>query len=91
MTKAISELGPDGFHFERFIKELFTNMGYGTKTNHFAHGRCIKHEIDVLAMSQKEQIYCECKIHNNPNANNDLKIAFYVFAKYFDIKENTEK
>jgi hypothetical protein len=90
MTKAISDLGPDGYHFERFIKELFTNMGYAAKTNHFEHGRCIRHEIDVLAISEKEQIYCECKFHNNQNTKNDLKVALYVNARYRDIVENTE-
>lgn len=89
MTKAISELGPDGYHFEKFICEIFQRMGYDSKTNFMAKGKCVRHEIDVLAVNHKT-IYCECKFHNNINTKNDLKTALYVWARYQDIKSNPE-
>lgn len=89
MTRAISELGPDGYHFEKFVCALFEKQGYQASTNHFAQGRCVKHEIDVKAVNAKT-LFCECKFHNNTNTKNDLKTTLYVRARYLDLLENPD-
>ena len=90
MSKAITELGPDGYHFEAFIKFLFQKMGYLAQTNKHIHGEFVRHEIDVIAKKDKSHIYCECKFHNNQSTKNDLKTALYIYARYLDIKNNKE-
>ena len=87
MTKAITELGPDGYHFEKFICAIFNQEGYRASTNHILKGKCVKHEIDVKAQGKKT-IFCECKFHNNSNTKNDIKTALYVQARAQDLKEN---
>lgn len=87
MTKAISDLGPEGYHFEKFIKFIFEAMGYKAVTNYRANGCCIRHEIDVKAVGEKT-IFCECKFHNNPNTKNDVKTALYVQARSEDLRKN---
>lgn len=90
MPKAIHELGPDGYHFEQFIAAMFRAQGYDVTTNKIIKGRCVKHELDVIAKKTKNNLYCECKFHNRPGVKNDLKVALYVHSRYLDLKENPE-
>lgn len=90
LSKSIHELGPDGFLFEKYICALFHSMGYEASTNHYLSGKCVKHEIDILAKKNNETIYCECKFHNHPSYKNDLKTALYVQARHEDIKSNPD-
>ncbi|MBD63816.1 MAG: hypothetical protein CME62_01305 [Halobacteriovoraceae bacterium] len=89
MTKAISELGPDGFHFEKFICAIFNQQGYRATTNISLKGKCVEHEIDVKAVGEKT-ILCECKFHNNPNSKNDVKTSLYVNARAEDLRNNSQ-
>lgn len=88
MSKSITALGPDGYHFEKFVSKVFEGLGYESRTNLFLHGKCIKHEVDVMAKNASETFYCECKFHNNQSTKNDLKTALYVNARYQDIRSN---
>lgn len=88
MTKSIHELGPDGYHFEQFIAALFKAQGYLVSTNKIIKGRCVKHELDVIAKKNNQNIYCECKFHNKPGIKNDIKTALYVNSRSLDLKEN---
>lgn len=90
MTKAISELGPDGYNFEKFVSSVFRGLGFESSSNHIKRGRCVKHEIDVIARKGKRVVFSECKFHNSPTTKNDLKTALYVYARYLDLKENPE-
>lgn len=88
LTKSIHELGPDGFLFEKYICALFKKMGYLASTNNSIEGKCVRHEVDIIAQKKSKKIYCECKFHNHPSYKNDLKTALYVQARHADIKEN---
>ncbi|MCW8982354.1 MAG: ATP cone domain-containing protein, partial [Altibacter sp.] len=50
LKKAIYELGPTGFPFEKFIAALLFYSGYETKTGQILQGRCVDHEVDVVAL-----------------------------------------
>lgn len=89
LSKSIHELGPDGFLFEKFISALFKAMGFETSTNNYVSGKCVKHEVDIIAKKANECIYCECKFHNHPSFKNDLKTALYVQARFQDLKSNS--
>ena len=56
MPKAIHELGPDGYHFEQFIAAIFKAQGYKISTNNIIKGRCVKHELDVIAKKNNKNI-----------------------------------
>ena len=92
LKHAISKLGPTGYPFEKFIARLFERYGYTTKTNQVLQGKCVTHEIDVLA-SRKEgdmmkHYMVECKHHHYQGAKTNIRVALYTHARFQDIVNN---
>jgi hypothetical protein len=88
--RALLELGPDGYLFERFISRVFNHLGYSTKVSVIMNGKCISHEVDVIAESPKKNILIECKFHNSRERKNDIKTALYVKARADDIQSHQD-
>lgn len=91
LKKAIMELGPTGFPFEKYIARVLEEYGFNTKTNQIIMGHCVKHEIDVIAENEKERIMVECKFHNSRGVRSDLKVSLYVQARFLDVRRNWDK
>ncbi len=87
LKPALMQLGPSGHPFETFIGELFKAMGYQTQTRQVIPGKCVSHEIDVVAQKGKETFLIECKFHNRSGARCDIKTALYVQARFEDIAQ----
>ncbi len=85
LKKAITKLGPAGYHFEQYYAELLKHYGYSTKTNFVIEGRCVSHEVDVFAVKDDEIMAVECKYHNRPCTASDIKVAMYVYARSRDL------
>jgi len=85
--RALLDLGPEGYHFERFIARMMGQLGYETKVGTYVEGRCISHEIDVIAQGHGKKILIECKFHNTKDKRNDIKTALYVKARSNDVFE----
>ncbi|MGI8893621.1 MAG: ATP cone domain-containing protein [Bacteroidia bacterium] len=85
LKKAIMELGPTGFPFEKFIAEILKADGYHTRTGEFINGKCIKHEVDVIAEKESIVNMYECKYHTTSGKYCDIKHALYVNARFVDI------
>ena len=49
LKKAIYELGPTGFPFEKFVAAILEYSGYSTEVGKVIQGDCVKHEVDVFA------------------------------------------
>jgi hypothetical protein len=88
LKKAIYELGPTGFPFERFIGQVFHYSGYKTQIGELLQGKCVKHEVDVVATLGTVKLYIECKFHGEEGRNCDVKIPLYIHSRYTDIVEN---
>ena len=88
--RALMELGPDGFLFEKFIARIFSHLGYQTNIGVWIEGKCIGHEIDVLAENGEKKIMVECKFHNSKERTNDVKTALYIKARANDIAQGTD-
>jgi len=86
LRRALSDLGPTGFPFEKYMAEIFKEMGYDTSTNEIIHGKCVPHEVDIVAFNENKVIFCEAKFHNDLNIKSDLKVALYVKARFDDLK-----
>lgn len=86
LKKAIYELGPTGFPFERFIQEILRYSGYETSVGEVVEGKCVSHEIDVIANIDKETIIIECKFHGEQGLNCNVKVPLYINSRYEDIK-----
>jgi ATP cone domain/Restriction endonuclease len=87
LKHAIFELGPSGFPFEKFVKEIFKSLGYETTTNNFVSGKCIRHEVDVIAENASEINMAECKFHSRPGSVCEVKTSLYVSARFQDIEK----
>lgn len=89
MKRAISELGPNGFPFEKFVAEIFKARGYEAVTDQIVYGHCVEHEMDVVAWKGDELIMVEAKFHNEAGIKSDLKVALYIKARFDDLKDGT--
>ena len=88
LKKAILELGPSGFPFEQLISRLYEEEGYKVQTGVMLSGKCIDHEMDVIAYNDTELILIEAKFHNDPHIKSDTKVALYVKARYDDLLDS---
>ncbi len=85
LKRAIMELGPSGFPFERFIARILETQGYKTQVGVIVRGKCVEHEVDVVAEKEGERILIEAKYHNQNGTKTDVKVALYVDARMRDI------
>jgi hypothetical protein len=83
--RALLDLGPDGFIFEKFVAKILENIGFEAITNVIIPGACVDHEVDVVAQNPQEHILVECKFHSTKERRNDLKTALYIKARSLDI------
>ncbi len=87
IKRSIYNLGPTGYPFEILCAELLKAKGYKTKVSVIKRGEFVKHEVDVVALREDQNLYCECKFHNQKFYKNDIKIPLYVYARFLDIKK----
>ena len=87
MKRSLLELGPTGFPFEQYVAEIFKAKGYKTKVGITLPGRCVSHEIDLIAYNDTDLILAEVKFHNSLTIKTDTKTALYVKARWDDMKE----
>lgn len=93
LKQAIIALGPAGFPFEHFIEELYRRQGYTTKQGAIVTGKCINHEIDVVAKKDAAHYMIECKFHNRQALRTNSKVSLYIKARFDDVHAawNTDK
>jgi len=86
LKKAIYELGPTGFPFERFVSAILKYSGYKTEVGRIMQGHCVTHEIDVIADKNNKTTIIECKFHSEQGLNCNVKIPLYIHSRYQDVK-----
>ena len=86
LKKAIYELGPTGFPFERFVRAILKYSGYKTEIDKVLQGQCGNHEIDVIAHKGNETSIIECKFHSDQGLNCNVKVPLYINSRYQDVK-----
>lgn len=87
LRRALFNLGPTGFPFEKFLARLFATDGYQTKTGSTLQGKCAEHEIDVAAYKDDHSFIGEAKFHARPGIKSDLQVAMYSYARLMDLRE----
>jgi len=90
LKQAIMMLGPTGYPFEDFVSAVMQADGYKTEVRQILNGKCVTHEVDVLAEKSGKRIMIEAKFHNNPGNRSDIHVALYTKARFDDaqIKNN---
>jgi len=86
LKKAIYELGPSGFPFENFISAILKYSGYRTTVGEIVQGKCVQHEIDVIAEKNGGNIIVECKFHGDQVLKCNVKIPLYIHSRFNDVK-----
>ena len=86
LKKAIYELGPTGYPFERFISAILKYSGYHTSVSEIMQGHCVKHEIDVVAEKEGKTTLIECKFHSEQGRNCNVKVPLYIASRFKDVK-----
>ena len=87
LKRAIFDLGPTGFPFERLVAALLREKGFKTKVGVILNGACVTHEIDVLAEKEGSVYAIECKFHSDANAVSNVKIPLYINSRFLDIQK----
>lgn len=90
LKKAIFQMGPTGFPFEKLIGALFETEGFTASTGQIVKGRCVSHEVDVVAEKGDLHYDAECKFHSFQGKVCDVKHALYVHARFIDIGKELE-
>lgn len=87
LKAAIYDLGPSGYPFEKYVGRVLEKRGYRVEVGKFVEGRCVSHEVDILARRDNHLYIVECKFHKRGNATSDVKTALYVHSRFMDIDE----
>lgn len=87
LKAAIMMLGPTGYPFEDFIARILQVQGYDTTVRQILNGKCITHEIDVIAKKDNKTIMIEAKFHNHVGIRSEVHVALYTHARFLDVKE----
>lgn len=85
LKNAIMELGPTGYPFEQFVGAILKSQGYQVKVGVLINGKCVQHEVDVVAEKDDKIIIVECKFHRAAGRKSDVKVPLYIRSRFNDI------
>lgn len=88
LKEALLELGPSGYPFEILVSEIFKHLGYKTSVGKIVKGKCVSHEIDVIAEDDQYLFMIECKFHNRKGHNSSIKTPLYIQSRFLDVRES---
>jgi hypothetical protein len=86
LKSSLADLGPSGFPFERFVAELFRQMGYTAHVGQEVVGACVTHEVDIVLSKDHVQYMVECKFHQL-HLKADVHVPLYIKARFDDISK----
>ena len=85
LKQAIFELGPTGYPFEHFLGKLFSRQGYDVEVGVHLEGKCVIHEMDVVAVKDHTRHLVECKYGRDQGKVVTVQTPLYVRARIDDI------
>ncbi|WP_026452420.1 restriction endonuclease [Aequorivita capsosiphonis] len=87
LKRAILDLGPTGFPFERLIGALLKHHGFTTQVSVTLQGECVTHEVDVLAEKDGNTYAIECKFHADFRTSSSVKVPLYINSRFLDLQK----
>ena len=88
LKHAIMELGPTGHPFEDYAASILQTQGYTTTVRSTLLGKCISHEVDVIAQKENTKVMVEVKFHNTVGIKTDVQVALYTQARFEDLQQS---
>lgn len=87
LKQAIMDLGPTGYPFEDYVSDILKLEGYQTTVRQILNGKCVTHEIDIVATKDNIKSMIECKFHNNLGNHTHIHVSLYTKARFDDLKD----
>lgn len=91
LKKALMELGPSGFPFEKFVGKILEREGFEAKVGVIVQGNCVQHEVDVIAQKDNKHYMIECKYHSVQGRFCNVKIPLYIHSRFLDVEKQWKK
>lgn len=91
LKRAILDLGPTGYPFERLIGALLRERGFEARVGITLQGECVTHEVDVLAEKDGNSYAVECKFHADPRSVSNVKVPLYINSRFLDLQKHWNK
>jgi hypothetical protein len=86
IKEGMRRLGPTGFPFEKYIKNVLETLGYQVKINQFLPGKCLRsYEIDFVAKKGNLIYIGECKYKQHLGETISYHDALSHYARFLDI------
>lgn len=89
LKRALRDLGPAGFYFEKWVAKFLENLGYETLTNQIIKGNSVTHEADVIAKRGSHLLWIECKFRNTFDSKISVTTPMYLLSRVKDISTKT--
>lgn len=89
LKKALRDLGPEGFYFEKWVARIYQEEGYKSVTGQTIQGHAVTHEIDVIAVKGSKMLAIECKFRNDIDAKISVTTPMYFMSRVKDITGRT--
>jgi hypothetical protein len=90
LKQALFEMGPTGYPFEQLVGEIFKRKGYQVEVGVIVEGRCVNHEMDLIATLEKTQILGECKYSKDQGKHVSVQVPLYVKSRIDDVIKSRE-
>lgn len=91
LKKALMELGPTGFPFEKLVGKIMEHEGFETTVGVIVQGNCVQHEVDVIALKDNSHYMIECKYHSDQGRFCNVKIPLYIHSRFLDVEKQWER
>jgi len=87
LKRALMDMGPEGYPFETYVGAVLAAHGHEVKLRQILNGKCIQHEVDVVARKMDKTTMYECKYHNKPGLRCHIQNALYTYARFLDLRD----
>lgn len=89
LKRALRDLGPEGYYFEKWIGKVLQAAGYQSLHSEIVQGNAVTHEIDVVALKGDQLLFCECKFRNDEDAKISVTTPMYFLSRMKDVQDHT--
>lgn len=91
LRNGLLKLGPAGFKFEKYVAAILEAYQYvATVPEDEIRGKCVLHEVDVVAAKDGKQMMIEAKFRNKFNDPVTLKDAMSTWARWMDLNDGAK-
>lgn len=92
LRSALLRLGPAGFKFEKYVASILRSYGFEAITPELEmRGRCVRHEIDVVATKDGTCAMIEAKFRNNFGDSVNLKDTMATWSRFTDLVDGADE